>query len=348
MFLSKCYKGIYYLYYKQENGKLTKISCRTKLKTEAVKFVTEFNSRLEEQAKQNKIQTVYYLSDLQNEVLKYTESNFRKSTAQIYKRVFNDMLRIIKDKPIKLITASDIEDYKTIRSSEVSPAMVNIDLTTMKAIFNIAIRFDWINFNPATKIKKLSIPEKERLSIAEEEFKLILNNIDNETIKKLVLFAYYTGCRLNEICNIQLRDVNLSERILTIRNKPDFKTKTGRERIIPIDNDLFELLSGMLKEGNIINFFSPDKYLFRNSKGFRYNKNFVSMKFKEALRKTGLPERFHFHCLRHTRITEWVKQGLPIPIIMKLAGHRQSETTQNYTHITIEDLKRALNKINII
>ncbi|MBN1633996.1 MAG: site-specific integrase [Ignavibacteria bacterium] len=335
--------GRYYLYYFDLSGKRKCISTKAKYKPEAMKFLKNFNS-IQEEKNRKKDLTVFYISDLQKEVLKYAESNFRKSTIQIYKRVFKDALRLISDKPIKLITFSDIEHYKTIRSGEVSPAMVNIDLATLKAIFNIAIRFEWININPVNKVKKLSIPEKERLSFTEEEFKLILNNIDNETIKQFVLFAYYTGCRLNEICNIQMRDVNLSDRILTIRNKPDFKTKTGKERVIPIDNELFELLSGMLREGNIFKFFNPEMYLFRNSKGFKFNKNFVSLKFKEALRKAGLPERFHFHCLRHSRITEWVKIGLPIPLIMKLAGHSQSITTQNYTHITIEDLKKALIK----
>jgi integrase len=342
MFLSKSKRtGKYYLYYVDISGKRKSISTKTKYKPDATKFLKNFNVNQNKTVKKDL--TVFYVADLQREVLKYAESNFRLSTVQIYRRVFKDALRIIGNKPVKLITASEIERYKTVRGGEVSAGMVNIDLSTLKAIFNIAIRFEWISENPVIKIRKLSIPEKERLSFNEIEFKILLNNIENGTIKQFVLFAYYTGCRLNEICNIQLRDVNLSDKTVTIRNKPDFKTKTGRERVIPIDNGLFELLTGMLREGNIINYFNPEMYLFRNSRGFKFDKNFVTKKFKEAIRRAGLPERYHFHCLRHTRITEWVKMGLPIPIIMKLAGHSQSVTTENYTHITLSDIQKALN-----
>jgi integrase len=342
MFLFKQKKtGIYYLYYNDNSGKRKKVTTKTKIKPEAMKFLKNFNVNQNKTVKNNF--NVLTVSDLQKEVMKYVYSNFRKSTSELYRITFNEFLRVIGNKPIKLINSSDIEHYKSVRNTEVLPATVNIRLTTLKAIFNIAIRFEWISENPVNKIKKLSVPERERLSFSNEEFLLVINQITDLSIKNFVLFAYYTGCRINEICNIQIRDVNLSDRTVTIRNKPDFKTKTGRERVIPIDNGLFELLSGMLREGNVINYFNPEMYLFRNSKGFKYDKILVTKKFKQATRRAGLPERYHFHCLRHTRITEWVKMGLPIPIIMKLAGHSQSVTTENYTHITLSDIQKALN-----
>ena len=265
MFLFKQKKtGIYYLYYNDNSGKRKKVTTKTKIKPEAMKFLKNFNINQTKTAKKDL--TVFTFSDLQNEVMKYVNSNFRKSTAELYRITFNEFLRVIGNKPIKLISSSDIEHYKSVRNNEVLPATVNIRLTTLKAIFNIAIRFEWISENPVNKIKKLSVPERERLSFSSEEFLLTLNHITDLSIKNFVLFAYYTGCRINEICNIQLRDVNLSDRTVTIRNKPDFKTKTGRERVIPIENELFELLQGMLRKGNVINYFNPEMYLYRSSR----------------------------------------------------------------------------------
>lgn len=199
MFLSKRQNGIYYLYITDENtGKRKMISCNTKYKPEAMKFLSNFKTKSKNLHKKISA-NVLRLSDLQNEVLKYVSDNLRKSTCQIYIRVFNDMLRIISNKPWQLIRIADIENYKSLRLKEVAQTTVNIELTTIKAIFNYAIWFNWINVNPCISIKKLSIPQKERLCFNDIEIKLILSNSENLLMKRLIKFALLTGCRLNEI-----------------------------------------------------------------------------------------------------------------------------------------------------
>ena len=53
------------------------------------------------------------------------------------------------------------------------------------------------------------------------------------------------------------------------------------------------------------------------------------------------------HCLRHTFITNLVKAGANINYIKQIAGHSDIKTTENYIHIGIEDLRNAINKVNI-
>ena len=83
-------------------------------------------------------------------------------------------------------------------------------------------------------------------------------------------------------------------------------------------------------------------YLFVNSNNCRYDKNFITKKFKCYLRLAGLPEKFHFHCLRHTAITNLIKAGVNINYVRQIAGHSDLKTTENYIHIGIEDLKNAV------
>lgn len=242
MFLSKRQNGFYYLFINDEHtGKRKMISCKTKYKPEAMKFLSNFKNTSKDLHKQNST-NVLQLSDLQTEVLKYVSDNLRNSTCQIYKRVFKDLLRIIGNRPLKLITISDIENYKSFRLKEVKQATVNIDLMTIKAIFNIAFRFNWINSNPCNEVKKISIPQKERLSFNHIEIKLILNNTGNQLISRIIKFALYTGCRLNEILNDQWKDINFKDRTINILNKEDFKTKSGKQRQIPVSDELFKLL----------------------------------------------------------------------------------------------------------
>jgi site-specific recombinase XerD len=348
MFLFKRKNGTYYLQFKDEiSGKQKAISTKAKYKPEALKFLSQFNSKLK--AARERKQIVFYISDLRNEVLKYVLDNMQGSTCQIYNRVLNDMLRIIGNKPVKLITVKDIENYKSFRISEVKPSTVNIDLSTMKAAFNIALRFDWISINPVKSVKKILITQKEYLSFTETQVNIILNNIHNTTIRDFVRFAFLTGCRLNELINLQWKDVNFADRLLTIRNKENFKTKTGKIRYIPISDSLFNLLNDILQQNpgeNVLSYFNPEQYIFRNINNFKYNKNYVSKYFKDVLRKLNFDNKFHFHCIRHTFISSLIKSGVNINYVREIAGHSEIRTTMNYIHISTEDLREAMNKIN--
>ncbi len=324
------------------------ISCKTKYKPEAMKFLSNFKTTSKDLRKQNSMQ-VLRLSDLQTEVLKYVSDNLRKSTCQIYKRVFKDMLRIIGNKPLRLFTISDIENYKSFRIKEVKQATVNIDLMTIKALFNIAVRFNWIISNPCNSVKKIAIPQKERLSLNEIEIKMILNNAKNDLLVKIIKFALYTGCRSNEILNVQWKDINFQDRIINILNKEDFKTKTGKQRQIPISDELFKLLNEMLGQNsndNILSLFNPDKYIFSLRYGTRMRIDYVSKEFKKILRKCNLPEKYHFHCLRHTFITNLIKSGVNINYVKEIAGHSDIQTSMNYIHIVTNDLREAVNMVN--
>ena len=349
MFITKRQNGFYYLFLNDEiTGKRKMISCKTKYKPEALKFLSGYKSKKESYHK--KKSNVFYTEDLKAEVLKYTSDNLQKSTSQIYRRVLNDMLRIIKNKPVKLITNSDIENYKSVRLKEVSKTTVNIDLKTLKAIFNLALKWDWINENPLRYVKQISIAQKERLCFNDIELKVLLNNITDPLLKNIVMFGLFTGCRLNEIINIQIKDIDLNERVLIIRNKENFKTKTGKNRQIPISDSLYSMLIDLLSitpDSNVFQFSIPEEYLFSNARHRRFDKSFISKKFKAVLRQIKFPEKFHFHCLRHTFITNLIKSGVNINYVKEIAGHSDIKTTMNYIHIITNDLREAVNKIRL-
>lgn len=350
MFLNKSSNGYYYLYFTCETTqKRKKISCKTKFKNEAVKFVSTFKNQSKKLHTKKSFQ-IFYLSDLQTEVLKYVSDNLRTGTLMLYKNAFKDLLRITGNKPVKLISVADIETFKSIRLKEVSQTTVNIQLTTIKAVFNIAIRFNWLESNPCNSIKKVSIPQKERLCFNDLEVRLILSNTKNPVIKNFIKFALHTGCRLNEICNVQWKDINFPERLINIFNKDNFKTKSGKLRQIPITDELYIILNEMLGQKpneNIISMFNPEHYIFSIRYGTRLHIEYVSKEFKKILRKCNMPEKFHLHCTRHTFITNLIKNGVNINFVKEIAGHSNVQTTMNYIHIVTNDLREAVNKISI-
>lgn len=349
MYLSNKNKfRIYYLYYKDKNtNKIKKISTKTKLKNEALKFVNSFNP---DERKDENVLKIYSLSELKDYVLKYTSQNYTASTNQIYRNTLNKFVGLIGNKRLNSLTINDIEFYKAERLKSINKVTLNIEIRTLKAIFNLAIKWNALKINPCKFVSQYIVNEKEKLSFDDEDLEKVLLAIKDDTIKKIVLFALYTGCRINEILNIQWSDIDFVQKIISIRNKANFKTKTGRIRQIPISEKLQPILSEIYQnrfhaENKILKLNENNGYVFLNKKGVKYEYTCVTMDFKKYLRLAGIDEKYHFHCLRHTFITNLIKRGVNINFVKEIAGHTNISTTMNYIHIVTEDLRAAVNQI---
>ena len=349
MFIAKRKNKVYYLFFIGSDGKKKMRSCKTKIKSEALKFLTTF--RETSKSKKEVIFSNYKLSDLQNEIIGFAKTNYRYKTVKEYKSIFNNFINVIGDIRLKLITVQQIEAYKTFKSNEVTGETVNKHLRTLKAGFNFAIKLNWIEKNPFDNVVKIKIPQKEPQIFTDENISDLFKVIDDIRILNIAKFGLNSGFRLNEILNIQWNDIDYSNETITIRNKASFKTKSGKIRVVPLTNKLKEILltlRGNKSESNIIEI-NPiqDSYIFKKPNGYRFSPDFISHRFKKYCRVAGLHERLHFHGLRHTYITTLIKRGININFVKELAGHSEISTTMNYIHINTEDLREAVNKINI-
>lgn len=116
---------------------------------------------------------------------------------------------------------------------------------------------------------------------------------------------------------------------------------------------LFELINEIINSGNdknILTLANKEGYLFHNK-----TKNFMKMKlradtvskqFKRILKKLKLSNDFKFHSLRHSAITELIKNNVPLNIVKEIAGHKSITTTMIYSHVKSNDLKRAVNSLS--
>jgi len=347
MFLSKGYQGYFYLYFTDElTGKRKKISTKTKVKAEANKFLKSFDPTPKQH---NQKSNLVFMSQLQPEALKFVQNNLTSKSVYVYKTIFKHFNEIIGDKPLKYVNFNDIELYKAVRVKTVSKTSVNIELRTMKALFNFAVRSNYLDKNPLCEVRQFSIPQKERLSFNSDETQKILETIQNPQIKNIVVFALLTGCRLGEILNVQWKDIDMDRKVLTIRNKPTFRTKNGKIRQIPISDRLYELLDTLHYKDlqtNIVAMNLPESYVFNNN-GFRYNQEYITRSFKKYLRKAGVDEKFHFHCTRHTFLTQLAAKGVSIYHLKEIAGHSDVKTTMIYLHSVTENLRNDVNKMTL-
>jgi integrase len=220
-----------------------------------------------------------------------------------------------------------IEQYISRRISYgVQKSTINRELACLKKMLNKAIDWQYLDENPARKVKLFSEKDnlKERVPTLEEEAKLLESC--RESLGTIVLTAIHTGMRRAEILNLKWEDVNLEKREIKVR-----KTKSGRIRTVPFNETLFLRLSMLKKEkGN-------SSYLFHNSQTgqpFRV----VKKAFKGACKKARI-EGLRFHDLRHAFASRLVEKGFDLITVKDLLGHFSVRVTERYTH-TNENRKR--------
>jgi integrase len=87
-------------------------------------------------------------------------------------------------------------------------------------------------------------------------------------------------------------------------------------------------------------------YVFGKPDGSKFSTGYISKLFREFLRKAGMDGKFHFHCLRHTALTNMANAGIPAFMIKEIAGHSDIKTTQGYVHPSLNEMRNILDNMD--
>lgn len=333
MYLSKNKKsGIYYAYYRQSNGKKIRVSTKTKFKKDALKFLNEFENKVRLQSQK----TTIALNELKVKYLGVIEITHSRKSLKHSRSSLEKFIAVVGgDTSINHIDKSMCESFILNRFKTAKYSGL-LQLRHLKAIFNRAINWGYLDKNPFNGIK-LKIPQNHPIFINKNELKLIIEKETNPILSSFYQFAFYTGMRLSEIINLEWDEIDLELKTINVRNKDDFTTKSKKERVIPISNVVYDLLLIMSKKSN---------HIFSNNL-VKLNPDFVSKSFKNCIRNIPtLNQKIHFHTLRHSFASNLAQKGATLYAIKELLGHSNITTTQIYSHLTTTSLSKAINLLN--
>jgi len=270
-------------------------------------------------------------------------------------------------KPIRLIKASDIENYKNVRIAtpvitlinefkEVynpktkrtktvkekverhrarSIASVNRELQQFKAMLNFAIQNDWLIMNPFAKCKGIISTaletKRDRVLSYEEEERMLQACLGRRShLRPILICALDTGMRRGEIFQMKWKDVDLSSRQIYI---PQTNTKTQTARTVGITDRLKKELLRLWERSPK----RPELIVFGISAD-------VKNAWKSALQDADI-ENFRFHDCRHTATTRMIASGCHHTEVMKITGHSQMVTFLRYLNITPETAQRVADRL---
>lgn len=240
------------------------------------------------------------------------------------------------------VTRKDVEDYMTRRASEVAPATVNREMSRLRHMMSVAVKWRYIKKNPCTGIKELDEPPGRIRYLTPEELESLLATCDvscfadnkrNKTVsqlvktylKQIVLLSCHLGTRRSELINLTWRDVDFKQRRIILE-----KTKNGDRRIVYMNDTVYGILKllpvSIEGKGKVFADITP---------------NMVTMAFRRAADRAGL-EDVRFHDLRHTFASHLVMNGTDIRTVQTLLGHRDMRMTLRYSHLSPEHLQEAV------
>lgn len=334
MFLTKRPSGFYYVVY-VVNGRRHYVSTRCKLKSQANAFYKAFKVE-QVKEKENGIR----LSDLIPKYVEYSRTYHSPKTFQNIHVPLRSLLQIVTDKHVIEITSVDIDNFiKTKLSEGAKLISVHSYLGTLRGLFTRAVKWGFIEKSPMTGIK-VKVPETIPAYFSKDEFNAMLNTVTDLNIKQLFIFALFSGMRLGEILQLKWRDVDLFRKVILVNNSESFRTKSGKIRIIPMNDELYRLLSQRKENSGGID------YVFYKDGKF-YTRDYVSKSLKKHIVLAGINSRLHFHSLRHTFASWLVQQGTSLYEVQKLLGHQDIKTSMIYAHLQPETLHSTVNKLTL-
>ena len=335
MFLTKSKKSPYYQLVYEINGKRTTISTKTKIKSEAMNFLRNF--KIEDKAEE-KFQQIS-LKEFRIEYTQYCSHNKSKSYVRGSIKTTFRMLEQEFGNPI--ISEISIKDFDKFISSKHSKAPYSAAMVyrVAKAAFNKAIQWGYLKVNPLMSLKIPKLPKKRPVFINEDELTIILSKIINDKIRRICVFAFFTGMRISEITHLTWEGINLKEKTIVVKNTHIFTTKSKSERTIPMCDKVLEIVSIERKFCSVKN---SDEFVFQKYPGVKYNEDFISRTFKMGVKRTSLNPSIHFHSLRHSFASILVSRGASLYMVKELLGHSDFATTQIYAHLQQENLRSAI------
>jgi len=340
MFLTKDSKSPFYQLVYFLNGKRTKITTKTSDRIEAEKFKASFNPKpiTEPITKKVSIKLSSFVTEYKNYVSNtYSVSYLKKAVTSSFNRLQN----YLPDIPIDTISTRHIDQF--ISSVAVtSRHAASLYYRTLKAAFNKAVVWNYLEENPFNKIKAPKVPKSFPVYISETELILILNNTTTQLCKDIFTTAFYTGMRLGELLNMKWNWIDFNIEIITVKNSINFNTKNKRERIIPVHPRINKIFNRRL----IINKQLQNNYVFYRYESVKLNEDYISRQFKKAVRASNVNEKVHFHSLRHSFASALVQRSVSLYAVKELLGHENIKTTQIYSHLQRENLSRAVNSLN--
>ena len=282
----------------------------------------------------------------------YDSKTKSKATSDSYYRDVARFIEYLKDNDINDfndVNKNVIFDYiQLLRSGEITRTKISNssyarNLSSLRSFFRFLCIKHLADDNPFLLFKNVKTPKHLPDVLTFDQIERVLDCFDLDDPIELrnrciIETIYACGLRISECCDLLIN--NIDKKDLTVR----VIGKGNKERIIPFYPRLSELIDLYIEKYRNIYAQEGFEYLFVSTRHTKISPRSVQYLLDEIKIKANLPIDIHPHMLRHSFATHLLDNGADLRTVQELLGHANLSTTQLYTHLTYDRLKKTVDK----
>ncbi|MDR2399734.1 MAG: tyrosine recombinase XerC [Endomicrobium sp.] len=271
------------------------------------------------------------------------EKNFSEHTLRAYTRDMYDFALFLENKNLLLSNADKYDIrvfFEKIRDNELSKATLARKFTTLRTFFKFLIINNVIQQSPVQNMSGIKKDKKMPLFLTETEMQQLLN-LENIKLrdKAMIELLYSCGIRIQELTSLDIKSIDFIANTVTVFGKGN------KERIVPAGAKCIEAVMNYIKERREVDLpYDVKSPMFLNEHAKRLDQRTARRILHKLFIQAGIVKKASPHTLRHTFATHILDRGCDIRSVQEMLGHKNLSTTQIYTHVTIESLKKIYKK----
>jgi integrase/recombinase XerD len=269
-------------------------------------------------------ENIEILSKFRQELL---VSGYSPRTMKMYLFYTKDFLEKT-GKPIESIAREDVVAYLAKQKEEAGLSNTSLSL------IHSALRFFFHDFLHKKIIEDIKLPRKEKklpTVLTKQEIKKLIKAAKRGRNRLLIEFLYSSGVRVSEAVKMKVDDLDLNEGIARVKGG-----KGKKDRVIILSKKWISSIKKYLNRKKI-----KSEFVFSKKNGKPLSTDTVQRIIRKAAEKAGINKHVTPHTLRHSFATHLLEKGENIRKIQELLGHSNLSTTQIYTKVSVEELKKV-------
>ncbi len=273
-----------------------------------------------------------------------TEDAYRRDVERFITYLDDCGIRSFED-----VSKEVISDYITkLRSGEIggralSNASYSRNLSSLRSFYRYLNKYEGVENNPVRAFRGVNDRRKLPEFLTFDQMETMLNCFDlSDAVQvrdRCILETMYAcGLRVSECAGLKISDINLKDRYLTVLGKE------SKERLVPFYKRCGQLIDYYLNEARPEFIRKDHDILFVNQHGHPISSRSIQLICEQSGEKAGLSIHVHPHMIRHSFATHMLDNGADLRIVQELLGHENLSTTQIYTHVTTDRLKKVVDQ----
>ena len=274
------------------------------------------------------------------------EKNYSEHTVSQYKKDIEDFFMFMNEQGISDICEVDVNVARLYMTSlyekRYAKRSISRKISSLRSFYKLLNREKIVEDNPFSYVSTPKLEKRLPQFFYEEELEHLFHVCDESTPigqrnKALLELLYGTGIRVSECVNIELQHIDEFLSVILV------KGKGNKERYVPFGSMAKNAIVQYINDGRkkLMDNKQSHSFLFVNHRGGKLTDRGIRHILNDLIEKTAKLSHIHPHMLRHTFATHMLNNGADLRSVQELLGHSSLSSTQVYTHVTKEHLRRS-------